>query len=272
MITARNYAAQAEIDLRKQSIVKQHFNPEYSKWAFELSQIINFSHHFAMPDNGQILNDGWKGLSGHALRLPFNKITVEFAVFNCPFTKIVLVCENNLSKSNVILGFSTRVVGFIASENLWTFVPMGIEIEDQTVSNIKFVKYKFIKQNDFDKSKLSKEQLEAFLISSAHGIFEFLEALTCRNVYIHSLEPIDESKNKKRAAKGKLPLYETKILVVDSSEKTVDTEWKGGKHASPRQHLRRGHIRRYPTYNIWINNMVVGKSADGKIEKSYSVK
>ena len=75
----------------------------------------------------------------------------------------------------------------------------------------------------------------------------------------------------KRLKHGKLPIiYETKILTIKPSVRSSSAE-KGGSHTSPRQHLRRGHIRRLDSGNIWVNSCVVGSAEKGRIDKSYRV-
>jgi hypothetical protein len=51
----------------------------------------------------------------------------------------------------------------------------------------------------------------------------------------------------------------------------VTNKASGGTHASPRVHLRRGHIRRLPGKNIWVNATIVGNSDLGVVIKDYSV-
>jgi len=104
-------------------------------------------------------------------------------------------------------------------------------------------------------------------------VLEFLEALSCRNVSPDILEPISKKINDKRIKAGKLPIYETKCLVINTKDLVKKkAEPKGGTHASPRWHLRSGHIRHYPEYNLWIEQTSVGDVENGVIEKRYEVK
>lgn len=108
---------------------------------------------------------------------------------------------------------------------------------------------------------------------SVYPFLELCEALSCKNVVTEPLEPVDTSKNARRIKNGKLPIYETKILTIKAPEVVSGkTSNGGGTHASPRQHLRRGHIRRLPDCNIWVNSCVVGSVENGIIEKSYNIK
>ena len=108
--------------------------------------------------------------------------------------------------------------------------------------------------------------------SVVFGLFvSFICALSCKNTKIED-SPIQQSsvKNSIRKSKGKLPFFTHKILTIDgvgSSKKTPN----GGSHASPRVHLRRGHIRRLENKNVWVNSCVVGDKSKGMVSKDYAV-
>jgi len=104
------------------------------------------------------------------------------------------------------------------------------------------------------------------------GVLELCEALTCSNVRADPLERIDAAKNARRVRDGKLPLYETKVLTIDVAGGKPGVHGHAhGDRASPRQHLRRGHIRRLESRNVWVNAAVVGSAGAGRIDKAYNV-
>lgn len=79
--------------------------------------------------------------------------------------------------------------------------------------------------------------------------------------------------NKKRLRKGKPPLYEYKTLVLTLDAKSKPGESKGGTHASPRVHLRRGHIRKLDDFRrVWVQACVVVGSGNGMVAKDYKIK
>lgn len=97
----------------------------------------------------------------------------------------------------------------------------------------------------------------------------FLMALNCTNV---SRVKHDAPKflNAERKKKGKQPIfsYWTLHLPNDSG----DSNELGGTHASPRVHLRRGHIRQYaPGKHTWVQACVVGSKELGIVTKDYRV-
>ena len=62
-------------------------------------------------------------------------------------------------------------------------------------------------------------------------------------------------------------------LVVDSAKERRPSEELGGTHASPRTHLRRGHIRRLRWGpKVWVNSCVVNPGAIGGVNKDYAVR
>lgn len=115
----------------------------------------------------------------------------------------------------------------------------------------------------------------------------FATAMSCSNVSTETLKP-PPLVNKKRLSKGKAPLFEYHVLNLDVVHQDTHAHGSGaldfsdsaeisggGSHASPRQHLRRGHMRRLGEKHgnkvIWVNATVVGKSHKGVIEKSYEL-
>ncbi|MEW8027806.1 MAG: hypothetical protein AB2806_08715 [Candidatus Thiodiazotropha sp.] len=99
-----------------------------------------------------------------------------------------------------------------------------------------------------------------------------MEVLACSNVtYIDN--PAPKLINKKRKKKGKVPFFTYKTLHIAANasgekEKPIVT----GTHASPRVHLRRGHIRRLGDgRRIWVQACVVGAKEKGIVAKDYAV-
>ena len=80
----------------------------------------------------------------------------------------------------------------------------------------------------------------------------------------------DERQRKMRRMRGKKPLFTYKIITITGKRK-VSKESKGGTHASPVTHLRRGHWRHYKSgKRAWVEAMVVN-GKDGMVAKDYRV-
>ena len=101
------------------------------------------------------------------------------------------------------------------------------------------------------------------------ALMEFCEALTCANVKPTQIQSVSPAVNARKAAAGKLPLADAWCLTVDVPNETNSGRHQdGGTHRSPRTHLRRGHIRRLPDKNVWVNSTVVG-AGSVQIKKTY---
>ena len=303
MITAKNYAAQAERSLR--IIAEVNAGHEMtSTTALCLAETIKAAQHFAIPDNGRLFDDDLKGLDLSNIRLPFEYITVEWFVSKPlgdgkqPVPKRILVASEYDDMGLIVC---CGVYGLPGAGSKWGFNPFQIIIKmDENVpfankfaggsifpfhlqdGRVMEVMSAFT-QDQFadalhDGRISSKEARDALQDSTQElmGLFEFLEALSCKNVISEPIEKINHEKNTRRIRDGKLPIYETRILTIDTGYNS------GGKHnigicssdrASVRQHLRRGHIRRHPTAgNIWVNSCVVGDADIGVINKQYIIK
>jgi len=131
----------------------------------------------------------------------------------------------------------------------------------------------------------TEQQLSEFLqrVSSdiaqeATVVLEFIEAMSCSNVSSDIVQrKLKSGAAAKRARAGKLPIFEMRALTVTLPGKSQvsgsATVAIGGGRASPRQHLRRGHIRRLDSgKRVWVQAAVVGASNSGVITKKYVVK
>lgn len=103
-------------------------------------------------------------------------------------------------------------------------------------------------------------------------IVQFCAIMNCQNVDTMKIEA-PEKLNRKRLSSGKLPFYEYHILMINPLTSRINKADLGGTHASPRLHLRRGHIRRLSQERVvWVNASVVGNANNGIVDKSYLLK
>lgn len=95
--------------------------------------------------------------------------------------------------------------------------------------------------------------------------------INCANVTTAQVDPPSAS-NKKRQEKGKQPFFSYKILQLSDERRDVGKGGAGGNHASPRMHLRRGHLRRLESKVVWVRPAMInaGTSA-GVVLKDYAV-
>lgn len=115
------------------------------------------------------------------------------------------------------------------------------------------------------------QSLSADTADESIAVVEFCAIMNCVNVETQILKPSDKL-NKKRKLAGKLPFYEYHVLMLNPGVEKIGGNGKNGSHASPRMHLRRGHIRRLSNSRVtWVNAAIVGNKKDGVVEKSYSL-
>lgn len=108
------------------------------------------------------------------------------------------------------------------------------------------------------------------LIDECAAALELIEALACSNVS-HEAMPVRKL-NKGAARRGALPFHEYRTLVVNARSGGSGSRNGDGSHRSPREHLRRGHIRRLGDgRQLWINSTVVNAGRGGVIQKVYTV-
>lgn len=302
-VTAKNYAAQAYCALDER--IKEANLLKFSQDAHNLGALrykIKDSIHFAIPDNAVFFekDKDFKALRGVDLRLPYESITVEYHC-NVPVdpsshnqtaaTKRVIVAhETDVSTSPVETARCIMFHAMYFTLNRWFVAPYGGVIfrdwenvdraftgnGDGTLVNGSTVQFlvnilgEMGKRPDFN---VIGKTWEREIFDEGSHLMSFLNVLSCSNVSTSickkAAPPLVAQK---RERKGKLPIYETRVLTIDSSSQGKSAKTSGGFHASPRTHLRRGHIRRIDDERrVWVNACVVGKAGKGIIEKQYKV-
>jgi hypothetical protein len=80
----------------------------------------------------------------------------------------------------------------------------------------------------------------------------------------------DTYTNKRKMQQGKAPTYDWTTVYIEPAKLRSDS--KGGTHASPRLHDRRGHLRRLTTgKNVWVKACKVGDASKGAIFHDYKI-
>lgn len=98
-----------------------------------------------------------------------------------------------------------------------------------------------------------------------------IDAMNCSNVIAVDSSPSTHINNK-QAKKSKSPLFTYKTLHINTKESVNQKKHGGGTHASPRVHLRRGHVRKLANgATIWVQPCVVGDKSKGAVHKDYAV-
>jgi hypothetical protein len=102
-------------------------------------------------------------------------------------------------------------------------------------------------------------------------VIQACSVLNCSNVTTADLAA-PASLNKKRRVNGKVPFFTYKVLQLTDERPAAGPEG-GGHHASPRMHLRRGHVRRLEKRTVWVrSSMVNANSERGVVVKDYALR
>ncbi len=100
-------------------------------------------------------------------------------------------------------------------------------------------------------------------------IAAFLESLDVRPATGHL--PVKRDNWAKKIRQGKVPTYDWKTVVIEPTK--LKGEDKGGTHAAPRWHERRGHWRTTKLgKKIWVRNCEVGDKTRGAVFHDYRIK
>lgn len=228
------------------------------------------SQKFILPQDGRLLDDPeYRGLDESVpLRLPYQFIALEYTrskhIGDVPegeeeFRK-ALVFARERDDCIVI----TPVI-FSHRHNMWAPVP-EVAISktgylDRSLRDQGHVPLRVHYSHMLTKMRISFGNIQC----EVGAVVSFLNALSCSNV---GIERIGKPRAKKLPAAA-LPFDEYHVLTIKSKGSSVDL---GGSHRSPREHLRRGHIRRLSDgRRLWINATVVNAGVGGVITKDYAL-
>jgi len=101
------------------------------------------------------------------------------------------------------------------------------------------------------------------------ALVEFCLTVNCENITRVEI-PAPAHINKQRVAKGREPFDSYKVLVIPGEHSSDGGG--AGTHASPRLHLRRGHLRRLESGRVtWVRHSIVGDASKGLADKVYGV-
>lgn len=279
----KNYAAQAakgiSLNTKERGNYLDNFCEQYGINADVRKRILEKLHsritacpNFNMPDNGYIF--GKENIDTKDCDLPFKEFCYSTAhtvnpdgtIGNKVICKTLIFITRN-TDFDIDQVEKTYAMYFVYSPDtkLWVLLPFYALINDGfNGGDILFF-------GDREKNKEDGKQIAQVVADFMLILNELLTALSCKNVEQTIIQKADQKLNDKRVRNGKLPLLDERILTIKANKKISGTGTGGGTHQSPKQHLRRGHIRRLETGNIWVRSCVVGDASKGIITKQYKV-
>lgn len=266
--------------LTKQRLLKSNkFNNETDAYA----GLIKISQKFVLPEDAIFSTDNeLRAIVGNNnIRQPFPIIALEYATPTCKdlagsfvsTKKIVLSLERQMDDAD--LYYPTLIpILYLDNEDKWIVLPLVfgshiVEKNEQT-GLLQSLGVDIDEESKADLLKLglldwTRGAIQIFLAD----YYRFMNMCQCSNVEFAPAAGCDRASMKKRRSLG---FDEYKVLMV-SSHVRAKGESRGGSHASPREHLRRGHIRRIDDERrVWVNATVVCAGSAGRITKDYAIK
>lgn len=225
------------------------------------------SQKFLLPDGGLLIDDlELRAIDGEIpLRLPHPFLALEFlhaddAARPDVLTKrIVFVRERDQFVHLSGAGCSPCDV-------IWTWLPeCAIAMQDyldrSDPSGLATVRYRPLAPWEAGPENYHL-YLKVFMC--------FLNALACSNVHMERSAPRKQSKKVKAA----LPFDTYHILTIDVPGQAGERTGLIRPHRSPREHMRRGHIRRLADgRRVWVNATVVAAwRGSGVVTKDYALR
>ena len=264
-----NYCRQIVLALRQQLDVP-NASDRHAR-AQHLIDLANASQKFLLPVNGRFFDDpSLKGLDAACeLRLPFPFVALEWRSEGTvakgqgrSSKRVVFVREDQDSAGYRVLRIT--IACFVDSNGTWAIVPdIGLPVSKWHLGMIDG-------RVALDVRRSSDRVQTEDVIDEASAVLAFLNALACSNVRAERLPQRDRT----RKAKTAIPFDEYHVLTIGSAGGATESGSGGGaSHRSPREHLRRGHIRRYESgIKVWVNATVVNPGVGGKVVKDYEVR
>ena len=187
-------------------------------------------------------------------RPPFerNFVVWKGATRNHPHYEVLMMIAGNDPEEGIAVSMWKGAAGRMPT----AIPPMVYLIEDNQI------RYGPAEENDV----IEKEVAELILAMVA-GWYSAMD----KKVDAYYPVVADTFTNRRKIAQGKKPTYEWRTVVIEPTQAKAPP--RGGTHASPRLHDRRGHIRRLKTgKNVWVRSCKVGKAELGTIFHDYQIK
>lgn len=221
------------------------------------------SEKFILPDGGHLLMDSeLRALDADMpLHLPFKVVALEFFV---PEGGAASLGKHRSTKRIVFAAQSDEKLMCMSAHYMdhrgtwepgWRFNIDRMKFLNRNVSGPNGEPRIIFEQDDGIDSDVGIEP---------SVVLSFINALQCSNVRA------ELSKGQERGkVKTALPFDDYHILTIGGHTPSVSVGHVGS-YRSPREHLRRGHIRRYESgMKVWVNATVVNPGIGGKVSKDY---
>lgn len=252
-------------------IADKDFDPEMRSVLSNVVDLCNASTKFLLPEGGRLIDDTeYRALDeSEELKLPFPFIALEYhrddedkplETGQVVTTKAVVFARE---RDDVIV--ITPVV-FYDEAGFWAPMPEAAIPKTGYLDRTVVVEgYTAVKVYLADNRLNIKDYAD-----EVYALMCFLNALQCANVKTQSIPP----RKAKKKAKSALPFDTYHMLTIDLGPRDSAQRGEDYTHRSPREHLRRGHVRRYESgLRIWVNATVVNAGRGfARVKKDYRMK
>jgi hypothetical protein len=229
---------------------------------------------FILPDGGEILEDReFRAVEDTVLRLPFPVIALEYfenthnpvGIHTVKSSKRMVIAYEVFENEEIFIRIIP--ISWIDELQVWQPLPpislntkakgSDLKVIDRETWELKCIHLHNYANYIFNVSDYMNE---------AVALFSFLNALACSNITTEKL-----SRKGPLNPRGMVPFDEYHVLTLPS-HRSIDGTDQGGSHRSPREHLRRGHIRRLSdSRKIWVNAAIVNCGIGSKTKKDYAI-
>ena len=229
------------------------------------------SEKFILPIGGKLFEDiGLRGLDNDVpLKLPHRFVALEFELAQKDSGRQEI--PGVLERTNAMIVFAREVEESIVFSSAHRFVSDGTW---EPLLGGAISKTGSRKATSADGQVATEVALDDVSTRDANirpmlTILNFLNAMACSNV--KAVKSTAGSARKAMRKKGALPFDDYHVLTINIPGRAHGSGVADFDcHRSPREHLRRGHIRRYESgLKVWVNAHLVNPGIGGKVSKDY---
>jgi hypothetical protein len=235
-----------------------------SGFAVDIRRCLREGVKILLPPSGIVFDDpAMRGISGSEFKLPHPVCVFEFAhaVRDSKWIVIAKQFQDGSVGCVAVVGSNDGSQWLVDGAR----VPFTLVPEGDVAEKIRII-YRNRESFPSDRDHESHKMIVSFAL---WAVVDAVNALACRNV---QLSPSRFNRPKNATPKGAIPFDDYHVLTIDAPGKPGVSQAHGGTHRSPREHLRRGHIRRIASGAVWVNACVVSAGNGGKLFKDYAVR
>lgn len=273
-----NYCRQLNKHCKEMLSIPNVANSAEAQRLIDLRTLIATTEKFMLPKGGIIFWDPeLRGLDGIQVpSLPFKAIAIEYEMSEpeSPSAGTLSATKRIVFAIDQDDSIAVKACFFLKDRGTWNSIPWVL-IEKQNflheISNgSRRMSFRLLKNEDYGAYENRQDVLSDDLRDEITVLSGFLNALSCSNVHVSN----SDVPKARRKIKSALPFDSYHVLTIDTPSDSLHGSSTAGGHRSPREHLRRGHIRRLPdSRRIWVNAAVVGAGRGaGVVTKDYAVR